>query len=140
MQDIGKQLIQFKYKSSLRAGRRWRARPPSTEVAALTLGTFFLPHRVRAASRLLSLSNPYGSQSRRRRSTISLPLVISLDKSAGAGFEPETRGSSVQRLANSGYRLGSKLCVWHCSSKRRQRPAVILFKGLYSGTSDGSFV
>ncbi|GFS75196.1 hypothetical protein TNCV_719081 [Trichonephila clavipes] len=24
-------------------------------------------------------------------------------------------------------------------SKRRQRPAVILFKGLYSGTSDGSF-
>ncbi|GFV17029.1 hypothetical protein TNCV_3049851, partial [Trichonephila clavipes] len=66
----------------------------------------------------------------------------SLDKSAGAGFEPETWRKFSPTPANSAIGTWYRdLCVWHCSpQKRRQRPAVILFKGLYSGTSDGSFV
>ncbi|GFW27709.1 hypothetical protein TNCV_765911 [Trichonephila clavipes] len=58
----------------------------------------------------------------------------SSDKSAGAGIRTRDLRKFSPTLCQLGYRDCS-LCV-----RLRQRPAVILFKGLYSGTSDGSFV
>ncbi|GFX06904.1 hypothetical protein TNCV_1202191 [Trichonephila clavipes] len=64
----------------------------------------------------------------------------SLDKSAGADSNPRPEEVQSNALPT---RLSGLVANYACGIaplKRRQRPAVILFKGLYSGTSDGSFV
>ncbi|GFT23270.1 hypothetical protein TNCV_1255671, partial [Trichonephila clavipes] len=66
-----------------------------------------------------------------------------LDKSAGAGIR--TRDLEEVQSNALPTRLSGLVAIMRAAllpSKRRQRPAVILFKGLYSGTSDsdGSFV
>ncbi|GFV44382.1 hypothetical protein TNCV_4935661, partial [Trichonephila clavipes] len=53
---------------------------------------------------------------------------------------PEEVQSNALPTRLSGLGIGTYACGIAPLEKRRQRPAVILFKGLYSGTSDGSFV